>query len=202
MTAIARRGSSVLGPGTSVGPTWLRLSETLSFDDYLAVAKRLASFTNSSRWWIGDLLFHGQWEFGSKYAEAMQILPYDEQTLKNLNSLAGKFDIARRRPGLSVEHHAVIASLSTDVQEQLLDVAEAEKLSRSDFRELARPHLEQKGRDDRQASGATQKAAVEKLYQLSVRATEAERDRWLAAAAERDVHVSDWLRAVANEAAV
>ncbi len=233
----------MLGPGVEVSPLGLRFpgapADRLSEAELLDVARRLSTWTNSSRWWMGDLLQFAQWTYGAKYAEAMQILPYAEQTLRNLSAIAGNFEISRRRSGLSVEHHACVLGLERSLQDELLDVAEAERLSRASFRALVRMHLlelereapaeltvngvdgspaRKKAQDrsvpDRQAgSRRTTSSAMSRLstrkatgaavaapsYQVTVRATEPERDAWQAAA--REEHVSEWLRAVANEAA-
>ena len=47
----------------------------------------------------------------------------------NMAYVAGRFDVARRRPGLSFSHHAEVASLPPEEQEIWLDRAEVGGLS-------------------------------------------------------------------------
>jgi hypothetical protein len=51
------------------------------------------------------------------------------QSLMNMAYVASRFEVSRRRPGLSFSHHAELAGLAPEDQELWLDRAEAGGLS-------------------------------------------------------------------------
>lgn len=120
---------------SSVG---LKLEDGLDYDAWCEMGKKISRFANASAWWIADWLHFGQWEYGSKYREAVAATGYDEQTLMNMASVAGKVEISRRREKLSFGHHAAVAGLDADAQDAWLIRAEAEGLSVMALREQVR----------------------------------------------------------------
>ena len=71
---------------------------------------------------------------GEKYVEAAKITGYDVRSLANMASLAGCFEVSRRRDNLTWSHHAVVAALDPEEQNRWLDVAATQRLSVADMR--------------------------------------------------------------------
>jgi len=86
------------------------------------------------QWTIGDWIRYGHAKFGERYAPAARITGYDVQTLMNMVHVASRFEVSRRRKGLSWSHHETVASLEPDQQEYWLDRAFAERFSVADLR--------------------------------------------------------------------
>jgi hypothetical protein len=87
-----------------------------------------------SNWWIGDWLQYGEARWGEKYTEAARITGYDVKTLRNIAYVAKRFDLSRRRDNLTWTHHAEIAALPTEQQNEWLDRAVVLRLSPGDLR--------------------------------------------------------------------
>jgi hypothetical protein len=86
------------------------------------------------QWTIGDWIRYGHAKFGERYAPAARITGYDVQTLMNMVHVASRFDVSRRRKGLSWSHHETVASLEPDQQDYWLDRAVTERFSVADLR--------------------------------------------------------------------
>jgi hypothetical protein len=89
----------------------------------------LGAIGRASAWWIGDWIRYGSARYGDKYAPASHLTGYDVQSLMNMAYVSGRFEVSRRRPGLSFSHHAELAGLSPEDQELWLDRVEAGGLS-------------------------------------------------------------------------
>jgi hypothetical protein len=101
---------------------------------WVAVGRRLGGISRTNQWWLGDWLLYGAAKWGEKYVEAAKITGYDVRSLANIASLAGCFEMSRRRDNLTRSHHAVVAALDPDEQDRWLDLATAERLSVADLR--------------------------------------------------------------------
>jgi hypothetical protein len=116
---------------------------------WAAVGRRLGGISRSNQWWLGDWLRYGTEKWGEKYVEAAKITGYDVRSLANMASLAGSFEMSRRRDNLTWSHHAVVAALHPDEQDRWLDMAAAERLSVADLRIELRSIERQRGVHDR-----------------------------------------------------
>lgn len=111
--------------------TWnrLTLSDSLGFDEWVAIGGKLAGLVDASAWWIGDWIFFGQWQYGKKYLKAVEVTGLDEGTLRNYASVAGRFELSRRRDDLTFGHHAAVVSLPLADADKFLARAAKEKWS-------------------------------------------------------------------------
>ena len=99
---------------------------------WLEELRDLARHADRSQWAIGDHLNLGAAAFGEKYTEAEEATGLAKQTLKNLASVAGKFDSSRRRyeSHLTFGHFESVASLKDEAeQDRLLKKAERNRWS-------------------------------------------------------------------------
>ena len=101
----------------------------LRVNDWVDQGRWLGALGRASGWWLGDWLRYGNARYGCKYAAAAKATGYDAQTLMNMAYVAGRFEVFRRREGLSFGHHAELAGLATEDQDLWLDRAVAGRLS-------------------------------------------------------------------------
>jgi len=106
----------------------------LDLHQWQTVGSSLGRLGRYSRWWIGDWLLYARGKWGEMYTEAIKITGYDYGSLRNMASIAQKFELSRRRDKLSWEHHAALGGLTRDDQDYWLDRAVALKWSREDLR--------------------------------------------------------------------
>jgi hypothetical protein len=124
--------------GVKVTSKGLVLPEKLSFEEWLAVGRQIAERASAFAFAVGDWLFRGQWEYGKNYAEAAEELGFDVGTMRNYASVAGRFDLARRRVDRRFSHHAAVASLDPPTADRLLEQAAKKDWSMRELREAAR----------------------------------------------------------------
>jgi hypothetical protein len=128
-------GPSELGaPGRAIAnaaltPTAYVTQGNVPLGDWVLHGRRLGAIGRNAGWWIGDWLRYGNAKYGERYARASRITGYDTQTLMNMVYVASRFERSRRRAGLSWSHHAEVAALPQEEQEQWLTRVETDRLS-------------------------------------------------------------------------
>ena len=177
---------------TPYTPVGLRLPANLSFERWRALGRRIGSIANASSWWLADWAFYGGGSYGEKHKQAIAVTGLDYQTLRNYAWVAGRFDLSRRRDNLSFAHHAEVAALSDEEQDEWLDLAERNRWSRNELRARLR--------NEKRALIPTHvdQTRVEQL-RLNVEAGRVE--RWRAAAEAQSLDLTGWLVAAADDAA-
>jgi hypothetical protein len=108
--------------------------QTLDRAGWLAAGVSLAEFGRVNNWWVGDWIRYGNAHWGEKYTEAARVTGLDAKTLRNIAYVASRFQLSRRRDNLSWTHHAELAALSPDQQDQWLDRSLSLRLSPGDLR--------------------------------------------------------------------
>lgn len=108
--------------------------ERLDRAAWLAIGISLAEFGRVNNWWVGDWIRYGTARWGEKYVEAARITGLDGKTLRNIAYVASRFDLSRRRDKLTWSHHAEVAALPPDRQEEWLERALTLRLSPGDLR--------------------------------------------------------------------
>lgn len=101
----------------------LRLSGTLSFDNWQRTGSQISKLADLSSWCLGDWLAYGECQYTSRYRRAVEIVGLNYQTLRNYAWVARRFDLSRRRDNLSFQHHMEVAKLSPAEQDRWLDLA-------------------------------------------------------------------------------
>ncbi len=102
----------------------LQIPSDLSFDAWQRAGGQLAGVVDSSSWWLGDWLVFGKDHYADRYQLGIRTAGLKYQTLRNYAWVSRRFDMQRRRSGLTFQHHAEVASLPVDKQEIWLDRAE------------------------------------------------------------------------------
>jgi hypothetical protein len=122
------------GHNQRVTPVSWQPGHAISLSQWVADGQRLGAIGRGVNWWLGDWLRFGNMKFGERYVRASRITGYDVQTLMNMVYVATRFDSDRRRERLSWSHHAELAALCPEEQDEWLTRAEDERLSVRDLR--------------------------------------------------------------------
>ncbi|MGP2442214.1 LmbU family transcriptional regulator [Streptomyces sp. JW3] len=167
--------------------TALMLSPGLPLTQWRHLGRQMFVVTDSSAWWLGDWLIYGRREYPDRYRKALADSGLDYQTLRNYAWVAGKFEPARRRARLSFQHHAEVAGIPAEEQDEWLARAERGGWSRNELRRRLRAHRH----DDR--------TLLHPLVRLQVASDR--RVRWQQAAEAAGLDLLDWIVSRLDEAA-
>jgi hypothetical protein len=91
--------------------------------------RRIARMDSATNWWIGDWMRYGTARYGEKYEVAATITGYESKTLMNMAFVSSRFAVQRRRAHISWSHHAELAGLPLDDQDDWLARLEHEPMS-------------------------------------------------------------------------
>lgn len=128
-TAGAVPGRTVLT--TKVG---LQIPTGMAYDEWERSGRQLAGVLDSSSWWLGDWLVYGKDHYTDRYQRGIAAVGLSYQTLRNYAWVSRRFAFTRRRPALSFQHHAELASLQVEQQDFWLDRAEEQQWSTKQLR--------------------------------------------------------------------
>lgn len=170
--------------------TGLQIPTGMNFDDWERAGRQLSGILDSSSWWLGDWLVYGKDHYTDRYQRGIRAAGLRYQTLRNYAWVSRRFEFGRRRPALSFQHHAELASLPVGAQEVWLDRAERMKWSTKQLRTALRAAREAEAGGDRRTE-ATQRLAVPG-------------DRltwWHRAAAQSGIELEQWVLATLDNAA-
>ena len=106
-----------------------------TFEEWQAAGDYLLYVESAIQWWIGDWLNYGESRWGEMYTQALSDTNYQEGTLRNLKSIAGKIEISRRNDKITFSHHVEGASLEPNQQNELLELAANEALTVRELRQ-------------------------------------------------------------------
>ena len=172
---------------TKVG---LRMPPGTSFDEWEQAGRQLSGIVDSSCWWLGDWLVYGKGHYVDRYQHGIRAAGLQYQTLRNYAWVARRFAYDRRRPALTFQHHAELASLPVDQQETWLDRAEQGGWTTKQLRRAIRAT-----REPAEQTGP----AVEPIRRLELPGS---RLQWWHQAAERlGVDFEQWVTASLDRAA-
>jgi N6-adenosine-specific RNA methylase IME4 len=124
-------------PGT-LTPVSLELPRNLSAEEWALVGSKLSAIHGAAQWWLGDWVRYGDNKYGEKYAQYIDAIGLDYQTIADAKWMVGKFEFSRRRENLSWSHHREVAPFDPPTQDELLDVAEEREMDRKEFRDYIR----------------------------------------------------------------
>lgn len=129
-------------PGTITALSW-SFPPDLSWPEYEKICQSFGAgargLSNALQWAVGDLIVYGERKFGEKVYQALESLGYNERTLGNLARVAEVFPRARRHTlPVTFAHHAEVAALHPEEQDEWLDKAAKEGWTRAEFRKALR----------------------------------------------------------------
>jgi hypothetical protein len=118
----------------------LELSPGLTFTEWQAVGEVVGRVEANVRWCLGDWWRFGEHRYGESAAQALPT-GYKLQTVKNVASVAGRFELSRRRDDVSFSHHEAVAALPPEQADALLETAAKKRWSEKDLRAEVRRYL-------------------------------------------------------------
>lgn len=145
---------------TTLTRVGLQMSDQLTFEAWENVGRQLSSIVDSSTWCLGDWLVYGKNHFPDRYEMAIRAAGLRYQTLRNYSWVARRFEFGRRRPMLSFQHHAEVASLPSDEQDYWLHEAQREKWTTKQLRTRIRNAQPSAGNGDTVTSLPTEMARI------------------------------------------
>jgi hypothetical protein len=187
---------SVKGTGAARRPNGRRITATRTelllppghtLDAWRTIGEGLSVLWDASTWWQGDWLLYGQDRYPDRYQCALENSGLEYQTLRNYAWVARRFPPFRRRPSLSLQHHAEVASLPDAEQDRWLDRAEAGLWSRNKLRAVLR-----QGRAGERAPAGRG---------LVIRTDTGRRELWARAAGRHRQDLASWVTQAIDRAA-
>ncbi|OQD55160.1 antibiotic biosynthesis protein [Streptomyces phaeoluteigriseus] len=169
----------------------MELPAGLTFENWESAGRELSGIVNSSSWWLGDWLVYGKDHYGDRYERGVRAAGLRYQTLRNYAWVSRRFDMKRRRPALSFQHHAEIASLPAEEQEQWLDQAERQGWSTKQLRTAMRLARGAEVPEAQRTAEATRRLAV----------PDSRLQWWHKAAARSGVELEQWVLDTLDSAA-
>lgn len=168
----------------------LQLPDILTFEEWERAGRQLAGVLDSSSWWLGDWLTYGKDHYTDRYQQGLRTAGLRYQTLRNYAWVARRFEVSRRRARLTFQHHAEVASLPVEGQDEWLSRAEELSWTTKQLRTALR---ESRG-------GEVEKVeSPSSVRQLAVPVDRFE--RWLRAAEHSGAEVDEWVLATLDSAA-
>lgn len=171
--------------------TALSLSRDIKIDEWRRIGQEIFLISDASGWWLGDWLIFGQQRYPERYKQAIADTGLDYQTLRNYAWITRRFDVSRRRDGLSIQHHAEVAALPEAEQDLWLDRAEHQHWSRNELRNRLRAA---RNDEDVTRPGTS--------VQVRMKISAEQKQRWEAAAQLFETSLSDWMSKVLDNVAL
>jgi len=98
----------------------LVLDPNTTYEEWVAVGKKLVDTTQNIMWWLGDWWNFGEHKYGEMASQALELgIAY--QTFSNAAYVASRIEPARRLPDVSWSHHKEVAPLEPQKQDALLN---------------------------------------------------------------------------------
>ena len=119
-------------------PTGMEVDGEPEYGEWEQVGSFLQKVSGRIQWWIGDWLLYGECRWGETYREAMELTGLEENTLMACQWTASKFEYLRRRNNLPFSSHREVAPLPPAQADEILDIAERDRLSTREVRKLVR----------------------------------------------------------------
>jgi predicted HicB family RNase H-like nuclease len=168
--------------------TSLVLARDLPIEAWCDIGRQIFMVSESSVWWLGDWLVFGERAYPGRYKRAMQATKLNYQTLRNYAWAARRFPPARRRAGLSLQHHVEVAGLPPDEQDHWLELAERFRWSRDELRRQLRASVS----EDRQR--------LESADYLKLAFPRERVELWTNAARNAGADLNEWIEHVLDSA--
>lgn len=108
----------------------LVLPGDLSIERWAAIGVALGDADSSHKWWCGDWANGGEELFGEEHAQYIESTGLAPETLRQYQWICSRIPIERRKVGLSMSVHRLVADLEPDEQTKWLDACVENKWGR------------------------------------------------------------------------
>ena len=130
-----------------VSKVGLTFNEEMTFEEWEGIGLQLQLMHGSVGFWIADWYLFGERKYGEAKAMAAS-LDMDYGTFRDYLWVARTIELSRRRDNVSFTSHKEIASAPKDKQDDLLDKADKENLSKTEVRGLVKDAQRQQKIDE------------------------------------------------------
>jgi hypothetical protein len=118
-------------PGGILTRTGINFSEGVTLEEWQAMGEVLRRCDEAVAWWIGDWMIYGEQHEDAwgehRYQQALSIWSgYDYSEIRKYKAISHDVGYDLRRDNLRWGHHVAVRSLSSELQDQLLEAAEPE----------------------------------------------------------------------------
>ncbi|MFH7596860.1 LmbU family transcriptional regulator [Streptomyces racemochromogenes] len=168
----------------------LQMPAGMAYDEWERAGHQLVGVLDSSCWWLGDWLKYGKDHYTDRYQRGIRAAGLSYQTLRNYAWVSRRFDLPRRRPALSFQHHAELASMPAGDQELWLDRAEQGRWTTKQLRGALRAARQ---------GGQPARPAIEPSRRLEVPGSRVQ--WWHKAAEQLGVDFEQWVMTTLDSAA-
>ena len=107
----------------AITPTALILPPDTTLKRWAAMGAMLGEMDSSMTWWIGDWLNFGEQMYGEEHAQAVDSVGLSHETLRQYRRLCEQIPPERRRVGVAMSVHRLVAGLEPAEQTRWLDAA-------------------------------------------------------------------------------
>ena len=114
------------------------LKSGTTFEEWQAQGAMLFDMAHKCPFLIGDWVTVGEAQWGEKYAQALDSTKLRYETLRNYVWVCQQVELVRRQEKLTFSHHAAVASLPPEKQDEMLALAIAEGWSSKELRKAVR----------------------------------------------------------------
>jgi hypothetical protein len=116
-------------PGVRFVGSHVVIEGDLPFRSWQRLTHWLLTTERNIRFWLGDAIAYGETHYRQEAYQAIEAATgYTASTLANFAYVARAIPASRRRERLDWSHHAAVAALPDDEQDELLDRAERDHL--------------------------------------------------------------------------
>lgn len=168
----------------------LQMPAKMAYDEWERAGRQLADVLDSSSWWLGDWLKYGKDHYTDRYQRGIRAAGLSYQTLRNYAWVSRRFDLTRRRPALSFQHHAELASMPVPDQDVWLDRAEQQQWTTKQLRSAIRA-----------ARRGEQQPAVPAEPSRRLEVPGSRLEWWHKAAEQQGIDFEQWVMATLDSAA-
>jgi hypothetical protein len=140
MTDVERRSVAFAAvPGVELTSTSLIVRDpNFAWESFETLLVRVGEFHSSVKWYLGDLLNHGEALYGERYTQAVDRTGLSVEYLMKLAYTCRAVARSRRREGLRFSHHEEVAALDAHEQIEWLEAAATNRWSVHELRERVR----------------------------------------------------------------
>jgi hypothetical protein len=110
----------------------------MGFEQWKEAGQSLLRMGRAYQWWIGDWILYGEKHYGDRYTEAVDVTGLEYSTLRDIVWVCRAVDLSCRHDNLSWALHKEVASLPAPQQEEWLDKAAEQRMTRERLRSALR----------------------------------------------------------------
>lgn len=142
-----QKNADEISTGFEMTETELRIDPGVDYEVWSALGAQVQRAAYASMFWLGDWYLFGEKKYGERSAQAVS-MRFSPKTLSNAAWICRNIEPSRRRERLPFAIHETVAALPPNVQETILEKAEAEGWTVRDARKAVAEYKGGSVKDD------------------------------------------------------